>query len=119
MFQSTKPTPAASLNTNNAKEQCLGPDCQKSSIFTIYYALLILLTLFIILLLFFVCRPVQRIPPPSRTSPYLYQSPHPNRTFMEGNYSQSDVSPGRRRHSPILGRRTPGSSPRGLFSVTQ
>ncbi|XP_046861323.1 nuclear pore membrane glycoprotein 210-like isoform X1 [Xenia sp. Carnegie-2017] len=112
VFQSTKPTPAASLNTNNVKEQCLGPDCQKSSIFTLDDALLILLPLFVILWLFFVCRPVQRIPPPSRTSPYLYQSPYPNHIFMDDAYCQCDVSPGRRRHSPILGRRTPGSSPR-------
>ena len=124
-YQSSLPSPDTQLPSSN---QCPGPACTNDQDgFKFYNIFIILFTILIILLLILLCRPNRRSrhPPRPGASPYVYQSPYPsdsrNSTApFTTPYNRSDVSPGRRRQSPVLARRaTPGSSPRGLFSVTQ
>ena len=124
-YQSALPSPETQLPSSN---QCPGPACPNDQdSFKFHDIFIILCTIFIILLLILLCRPNRgpRHSPHTGASPYSYQSPYPsdsrNATAPFATpYDRSHVSPGRRRQSPVLARRaTPGSSPRGLFSVTQ
>ena len=122
---SSRPSPIPQFSTGN---QCPGPNCPDSNIDTLNLRniWIILFTIIIILLLILLCRQPRRqrpLPKPG-VSPYGFQSPYPQDrsqtdTTFATPYSRTDVSPSRRRQSPVLGRRTPSSSPRGLFSVTQ
>ena len=106
---------------------CPGPSCPsgKSEEYSLRYLIVILFTILVIIILILVCR--RPTPPRRGESPYgRHRSPYPDETrspmtsFATPYPYSSDVSPSRRRQSPNLGRRgTPGSSPRGLFSVTQ
>ena len=122
-YQSTRQPISAQFNTvdqcptsDSAKE---GTDVFSGSLFSIIF-----FTIFVIV--FLLCRTPRRprSSPHPGVSPYAHQSPYPNdsrntQTFSTP-YTRSDVGTSRGRQSPVLARRhTPGSSPRGLFSVTQ
>lgn len=110
---------------------CPGPSCpvSQSDDFNFGYILYFLFTIVIALLLILLCRGSRQARPVPRgvSSPYGQQTPYPDgtRTSVDSfagtpyPYNRSDVSPSRRRPSPIsLRRTTPGSSPK-LFSVKQ
>lgn len=105
--------------------ECPGPSCPDADSLQFGNILIGLFTIIVVVLLILICRPARiSYPTPSGVSPYAGESPYPDRTASDSAFvtpfNRSDVSPSRRRHSPVFGRRnTPGSSPRGLFSVTQ
>lgn len=109
---------------------CPGPSCPNAKSDEFSFAYILIFTVIIAVLVVILCRSnrTSRPIPRSGSSPYGKQSPHPDGSrnpvdsFASSPYpfDRSDVSPGRRRQSPIFSRRTtPRSSPRGLFSVTQ
>ena len=125
-YQSTRIPISPQFSTVN---QCPTSDSTNgdTEAMSIRNLLIIIFTIFVILLLLLLCRKPRRPRPTVRpgVSPYGHQSPYPNdsRNFTETfstPYNRSDVGTSRRKQSPVLARRTtPGSSPRGLFSVTQ